>query len=45
VTIDTGAFMIRAKPNVMAGLPDRNQAKKYALNTASGEIHHVLKEA
>jgi hypothetical protein len=37
--------MISARPNVMAGLPDRKQPKKYALNTASGETLPVLKEA
>jgi hypothetical protein len=44
VTIDTGAFVTVAKPDITAGLPERELSMHCALLTASGETILVLKQ-
>jgi predicted aspartyl protease len=45
VTIDTGASETVARPDVVAGLPERELSQPYVLQTASGETMPVMKEA
>jgi predicted aspartyl protease len=45
VTIDTGASAIVARPDIVAGLPERKLSRPYVLQTASGETIPVVKEA
>jgi hypothetical protein len=44
VTIDTGAFVTVAKPDITAGLPERELSMHCALLTASVETLLILKE-
>jgi predicted aspartyl protease len=45
VTIDTGASATVARPDIVAGLPERELSRPYVLQTASGETKPVAKEA
>jgi predicted aspartyl protease len=45
VTIDTGASATVARPDIVAGLPERELSQPYVLQTASGETMPVVKEA
>jgi predicted aspartyl protease len=45
VTIDTGASATVARPDIVAGLPERELSRPYVLQTASGETMPVVKEA
>jgi predicted aspartyl protease len=45
VTIDTGASVTVARPDIVAGLPERELSRPYVLQTASGETIPVMKEA
>jgi len=45
VTIDTGASVTIARPDIVAGIPERKPSRAYVLQTASGETIPVLKEA
>jgi predicted aspartyl protease len=45
VTIDTGASATVARPDIVAGLPERQLNQPYVLQTASGETIPVVKEA
>jgi predicted aspartyl protease len=45
VTIDTGASATVARPDIVAGLPERELSRPYVLQTASGETILVVKEA
>jgi hypothetical protein len=45
VTIDTGASATVARPDIVAGLPERELSQPYVLQTASGETIPVMKEA
>jgi predicted aspartyl protease len=42
VTIDTGASATVARPDVVAGLPERELSQPYVLQTASGETMPVM---
>jgi predicted aspartyl protease len=45
VIIDTGASMTIARPDIVAGLPERKPNLPYVLQTASGETIPVMREA
>jgi predicted aspartyl protease len=45
VTIDTGAYATVARPDIVAGLPERELSQPYVLQTASGETIPVVQEA
>jgi predicted aspartyl protease len=45
VNIDTGAAVTVIRPDIAAGLPEREPSTKCALQTASGETLPILKEA
>jgi predicted aspartyl protease len=45
VTIDTGASVTVARPDIVAGLPERELSRPYVLQTASGETIPVVQEA
>jgi predicted aspartyl protease len=45
VTIDTGASATVARPDIVAGLPERDLSWPYVLQTASGEMIPFVKEA
>jgi hypothetical protein len=45
VTIDTGASATVARPDIVAGLPERELSRPYVLQMASGETIPVVKEA
>jgi len=45
VTIDTGASATVARPDIVAGLPERELGQPYVLQTASGETIPAMKEA
>jgi len=45
VTIDTGASVPIARPDIIAGQPERKPSRNYVLQTASGETIPVLKVA
>jgi predicted aspartyl protease len=45
VTIDTGASATVARPDVVAGLPERELSQPHVLQTASGETMPVMREA
>jgi len=45
VTIETGASVTIARPDIVAGKPERKPSRAYVLQTASGETLPVLKEA
>jgi hypothetical protein len=45
VTIDTGASVTIARPDMVVGQPERKPSRAYVLQTASGETIPVLKEA
>jgi hypothetical protein len=45
VTIDTGASVSIARPDIVAGLPERKPSLSYVLRTASGETIQVMREA
>jgi hypothetical protein len=45
VTIDTGASATVARPDIVAGLPERELSRPYVLQTVSGERIPVVKEA
>jgi hypothetical protein len=45
VTIDTGASVTIARPDIVAGQPKKKPSRAYVLQTASGETIPVLKEA
>jgi predicted aspartyl protease len=45
VTIDTGASATVSRPDIFAGLPERELSRSYVLQTASGETIPVVKEA
>jgi predicted aspartyl protease len=45
LTIDTGASATVARPDIVAGLPERELSRPYVLQTASGETIPVVKEA
>jgi hypothetical protein len=44
VTIDTGANVTVARPDIAAGWPERQTKKSYTLQTVSGEALDVIKE-
>jgi hypothetical protein len=44
VTINTGASATVARPDIVAGLPERELSQPYVLQTASGETMPVVKE-
>jgi hypothetical protein len=45
VTIDTRVSVTIARPDIIAGLTERDPSTQYALQTASGETLPTLKEA
>jgi hypothetical protein len=45
VIIDTGASVTIARPDIVAGLPERKPSLPYVLQTASGETISVMREA
>jgi hypothetical protein len=45
VTIDTGASVTIARPDIVAALPERKLNLSYVLRTASGETIPVMREA
>jgi hypothetical protein len=45
VTIDTGASVTVARPDIVAGLPERELSRPYVLQTAFCETIPVVKEA
>jgi hypothetical protein len=45
VTIDTEASATVARPDIVAGLPERELSRPYMLQTASGKTIPVVKEA
>jgi predicted aspartyl protease len=45
VTIDTGASATVARPDIVAGLPERELSRPYVLQTASGETIPIVREA
>jgi predicted aspartyl protease len=45
VTVDTGASATVARPDIVAGLPERELSRPYVLKTASGETMPVMKKA
>lgn len=45
VTVDTGASVTIARPDIVAGLPERETTKKAYLRTISGQAFPILKEA
>jgi len=45
LTIDTGASVNITRPDIVAGQPERKPSRAYVLETASGDIIPVLKEA
>jgi hypothetical protein len=45
VIIDTGASVTIARPDIVAGQPERKLSSAYVLQTASGETIPVLTEA
>jgi predicted aspartyl protease len=45
VTIDTGASVTIARPDIVEGLPEKELSRPYVLQTASGETIPVVKEA
>jgi predicted aspartyl protease len=45
VSIDTGASATVARPDIVAGLPERELNRPYVLQTTSGETIPVVKEA
>jgi predicted aspartyl protease len=45
VTIDTGASATVVRPDIVAGLPERELSQPHVLQTASGEKIPVVKEA
>jgi predicted aspartyl protease len=45
VTINTGASATAARPDIVAGLTERDLSRPYVLQTASGETIPVVKEA
>jgi hypothetical protein len=45
VTINTGASVTIARPDIVAGQPNRKLSRAYVLQTAAGETNSVLKEA
>jgi predicted aspartyl protease len=45
VIIDTGASVTIARPDIVAGLPERKSNLPYVLQTASGETIPVIREA
>jgi hypothetical protein len=45
VTIDTGASVTVARPDIVAGLAERKLSRPYVLQTASGETIPVVEEA
>jgi hypothetical protein len=44
VTIDTGAFVTDARPDIVVGLPERKPNRQCVLQMASGETISVEKE-
>jgi hypothetical protein len=44
MTIDTGAVVPVTQTDIVAGLPEREQSPKFALQVASGETLLILKE-
>ena len=44
MTIDTGASVTIARPDIVAGQPQRKPSRAYILQTASGETIPVLME-
>ena len=45
MTIDAGASVTIARPDIVAGRPERKPSRAYVLQTASGETLPVLREA
>jgi hypothetical protein len=45
MTVDTGAFITVARPDVTAGWPKRKPNHRYTLQTVSGEALPIFKEA
>jgi predicted aspartyl protease len=45
VTIDTGASVTIARPDIVAGQPERQLSRAYVLQKASGETIPVIKES
>jgi hypothetical protein len=45
VTIDTGASVTVARPDIAIGLTERDRPTQFALQTTLGENIHILKEA
>jgi hypothetical protein len=44
VTVDTGAYVTVARPDIVTGWPERQPNQSLRLQTASGEALPVLKE-
>jgi predicted aspartyl protease len=44
VTVDTGAYVTVVRPDIVAGLPERELSRPYVLQTAYGETIPVVKE-
>jgi hypothetical protein len=44
VIIDTGASVTIARPDIVAGLPERKPSLRHVLQKASGETIPVMKE-
>jgi hypothetical protein len=44
VTVDTGAYVTVARPDIAAGRPERQPDQRFSLQTASGEALPILKE-
>jgi hypothetical protein len=45
VTIDTGALVTIAGPDIVVGLPDRKPSRQYVLQMVSLQTFLVVKEA
>jgi hypothetical protein len=44
VTVDTGGYVTMARPDIAAGLPERQLDKRFTLQMVSGEAFPILKE-
>jgi hypothetical protein len=44
VTVDTGAYVTVARPDIAAGWPERQLNQRFTLQTVSGEALPILKE-
>jgi hypothetical protein len=44
VTVDIGAYVTVARPNLASGWPERQPNQLYTLQTVSGEVLPILKD-